>query len=153
MTRSAAACRLSADFRLPPAQVLDHVVDRQHGRILAVHVEQIHRVRRFVPVEDAFFRHHHAKPIGAAVDDARADAAARAFTADQDRIHTEPVEMAEEGRAPKSARRRFMQKSFAGNGLQLVDDFVLPFAAIERFGLSGLGSRLTSNRSGSGGYQ
>jgi len=43
-------------------------IDNRHNiRILLVHVEQIHRVRRLMAIEDALLDHNHLVPVAAAV--------------------------------------------------------------------------------------
>ena len=88
----------------------------------------------FVPVEDALFGDDHAQAVGRAIDHAGAHAAAGALSAGDDRIDAEKIEMADERRAPKRARRSFSEYGFAGDRFYLIDDVEAPAKTIEIFG-------------------
>src|SRR5579883_1737434 len=115
---------------LPVAQPLDDLGERQHVGVLLVHVEQVDGVARLVAVVARFLGHDHAVAVGAALDDRRADAAAGALAADDDRVHVEVVQVAGERRAPERARGRLPQQHLARQRGDLVGDVVLAAVAV-----------------------
>ena len=85
----------------------------EHVGVLLVHVEEVHRVRGLVAVEDALLDHDHFEAVGAAVDDRGADAAAGALATDDQRVDAQVVQVGQERRALERAGRRLAEHHFA----------------------------------------
>src|SRR4051812_13325620 len=84
-------------------------------------------------VEHALFGDNHAQAVGRAVDNARPHATTGAFTASDDCIDSEKIQMPDKWGPPKRAGRHFLQHSFSGNRLHFIDNVVSPPYAIEFF--------------------
>src|ERR1043166_3561828 len=120
-------------FRAPGVQVFENIVQRQHIGIFLIHVEKIDGVTRFMTVEHTLFGNNHPQSVCRAVDDARANTTAGAFTTGNDRIYAQKIEMTDERRAPKRARGNFLEHGLTGNRLDLIDDIEFTLLALNLF--------------------
>lgn len=90
--------------------------------ILAVHVKQVDRVRGLMSIVDTVFYHDDAITIGASVYDAGAHASGSAFTAHDEGVDTQGVEVGFQRSSEKDTGAGFFQYRLTGQGGCLVND-------------------------------
>ena len=96
----------------PRGQPRQHFGQGADVGVFLMHVEKIDRMRRLMAVEDALFHHHHAVAVRAPVNHTGAHATAGAFTAGQNGIHPQVMQMTQQRCAPEGAGRGFAQNGY-----------------------------------------
>src|SRR5213593_3022623 len=95
------------------------LVEMHHVRVFMIQIEETHLVREKTPVEATLLDDDRVKSVRVGIDDAGANAAARALAADDQAIRSHLGEVSHQRRAEETARPLLVNDEIAGFGLKI----------------------------------